>query len=99
MAKVEINLKASGFINGVAVLPGYYYSSAWSTTQTNVAISAITLGSAKQLCGNMADYYSRYSEVTCNFIANQIIIEQQNAGRDVRLCGVGVLSDCNCAKT
>jgi hypothetical protein len=45
----------------------------------------------------MADYYSKYSEVFCNIVANQVIIEQQTAGRDVRLCGVGVLSDCDCA--
>ena len=33
LAKIEINLKAYGFINGIAVLPGYVYgSSDWPLT-------------------------------------------------------------------
>ena len=82
------------------MLPGYLtVSSDWPVTQTNIAISVNTVGNTKQLCGNMADYYSRYTDVSCNIIANQIIIEQQTAGRDVRLCGVGILSDCDCAQS
>jgi hypothetical protein len=45
----------------------------------------------------LADYYNKYSEVTCNVVANQIIFEQLTAGNVVRFCGVGVFSDCNCA--
>ena len=45
----------------------------------------------------MANYYTRYSEVTCNVVGNQIIFEQQTAVHELRFCGVGVLSDCNCA--
>ena len=45
----------------------------------------------------MANYYSNYREVSCNVIGNQIIFEQQTAGYEVRFCGVGVFSDCNCA--
>ena len=47
----------------------------------------------------MADYYNKYIDISCNIVANQIIIEQQTAGRDVRLCGVGILSDCDCAQS
>jgi hypothetical protein len=98
LAKLEINLKAFGFINGVALLPGYLYvSSDWPLVQTNVAISVNKVGNTKQLCGIMADYYSEYTDVSCSIVANQIIIEQQTIGRDVRLCGVEILSDCNCA--
>jgi hypothetical protein len=45
----------------------------------------------------MADYYTRYSEVTCNVVGNQIILEQQADGLELSFCGVGVFSDCNCA--
>jgi hypothetical protein len=75
-SKIEINLKAFGLINGVAVLPGYVYSSSdWPFSQTNVAISVNKVGNIQHLCGVMADYYSKYSEVACNVLANKIIIE------------------------
>jgi hypothetical protein len=98
LAKVEINLKAFGYINGVALLPGYRkYVTDWPTIQTNVAISANKVGNTKHQCGVLADYYSKYSEVTCNVFANQIIIEQRTVGNKVGFCGVAVLSDCECA--
>ena len=44
-AKVEINLKAFGYINGVALLSGYTTdSSFWPSVQTNVAISVNRVG-------------------------------------------------------
>ena len=58
-AKVEINLKAFGKINGVALLSGYTTdSSFWPSIQTNVAISVNKVGNIKYQCGIMADYYS-----------------------------------------
>jgi hypothetical protein len=100
LAKLKITLKAFGFINGIALLPGYMtFGSYWPAYQTNVAISGNLPGNTKKLCGIMADYYSTYSEVSCNTVANQIIIEQQTLGNPVRLCGVGILSDCDCAVT
>ena len=65
-AKVEINLKAYGYINGVALLSGYALSATnWPAAQTNVAISANTVVNTKHQCGIIADYYNKYSDVTC----------------------------------
>jgi hypothetical protein len=63
------------------VLPGYEKTNTfWPEYQTNVAISVNKEGNTKHLCGVMEDYYSKYSEVICNVLANKIIIEQQTAG-------------------
>jgi hypothetical protein len=48
-------------------------------TQTNVAISVNKVGNIKHQCGVMADYYTKYSEVPCNVVGNQITFEQQTA--------------------
>jgi hypothetical protein len=48
LAKVEINLKAFGYINGVGLLPGYRLgTSSWPYSQKNVAISANLVGNTK----------------------------------------------------
>ncbi len=71
-AKVEINLKAFGYINGAALLAGYSTTSPfdWFAVQTNVAISVNKVGNIKHRCGVLADYYREYSEVTCNVFSN-----------------------------
>jgi hypothetical protein len=70
-AKVEINLKAFGYINGAALLAGYTTDNTqWHAVQTNVAVSVNIVGNIKYRCGVLTDYYSKYSEVTCNVFSN-----------------------------
>ena len=41
----------------------------------NVNISVKTVGGTKTQCGNLANYYVKYSEAKCNIQANEIIVE------------------------
>ena len=41
---------------------------------TNVAIYGMTVGGTQQLCGVLADYYTKYSEASCNIQANEVIV-------------------------
>ena len=72
-------------------------ASNWPTHQSKVAIYGKKNGGTEQLCGVLADYYATtHYEVTCNIIANEIILVQKNAAYDLIFCGLGVLSDCDC---
>jgi hypothetical protein len=70
-AKVELNLKAFGYINGAALLSGYMTATSdWEVVQNNVAISVNKVGNIKHQCGVLENYYNKYSEVICNVLAN-----------------------------
>jgi hypothetical protein len=48
----------------------------------------------------MANYYATTNyEAACNIQANEIILVQQNAAYNLRFCGFGALSDCNCSQS
>ncbi len=82
------------------MIPGYRISETpWPGYQTNVAINGKTVGGTEQLCGVLGNYYTKYGEVLCNIQVNEIILVQQSSSKDLRFCGFGALSDCNCAQS
>ena len=74
-------------------------ASAMPGFETNVSLFAKKISSTRQLCGVSADYYTKYSDISCNRQANELIVEHQSAGIDLWLCGFGILAQCNCAQT
>jgi hypothetical protein len=48
----------------------------------------------------MGDYFkNKYGEILCNIQANEIIVVQQTAGKNLYFSGFGALSDCDCSKS
>jgi hypothetical protein len=48
----------------------------------------------------MGDYFkNKYGEILCNIQANEIIVVQQTAGKNLYFGGFGALSDCDCSKS